>query len=142
MGRIFYIAMISAVLDRFSRCFHYCVAAAEHFIIYTNNMKKLKGSWRKMKKKIFNFFPETFENSKFVPQDSLIFRKLKYVPMSAYYGFVREIWRIKEVLVYLFLTQFTCIFLKWVYQELFKPSYLLNEIIICRYGHIFEFPKD
>ena len=100
------ILIIFSLMWREYRAHFYFIGV--HYL-YPNEMKIPKWSWRKMKKKIFNFFPGAFENSKFVPQDSLIFRKLKYVPMSAYYDFVREIWRIKEVLVYLFLTQFTCI---------------------------------
>ena len=52
-----------------------------------------------MKKKILNFFPGVFENPKYLLQDYLIFRKLEYVPMSAYYVFVTDIRRIREVLV-------------------------------------------
>ena len=54
------------------------VEIAEHSIIIS------KGIWRKMKKKIFNFFPRLFETIKSIPLRSPIFRKLKYVPISIF----------------------------------------------------------
>ena len=52
-----------------------------------------------MKKKIFNFFPGVFEISKPALVGSIILQKLKYVPIYAYHNFVKEILRMKEVLV-------------------------------------------
>ena len=61
-----------------------------------------------MKKKIFNFFPGVFEISKPALVGSIILQKLKYVPIYAYHNFVKEILRMKEVLVQYCVHPFRC----------------------------------
>ena len=84
------IFVIISLIWRKYRALHY---------LYLNEIKIPKWSWRKMKKKIFNFFPGVFEISKPALVGSIILRKLKYVPIYAYHNFVKEILRMKEVLV-------------------------------------------
>ena len=76
----------------FSLIFWQFVETSEHSIILNFKVIILKGSWRKMKKKIFNFFPGQFETIKSIPLRSPIFRKLKYVPMSGFEGLGRDLW--------------------------------------------------
>ena len=68
------------------------VETAEHSIILNFEVKILKGSWIKMERKIFNFFPGQFEKIQSIPLRSPIFRKLKYVPVLECDGLILDVW--------------------------------------------------
>ena len=103
-----YILIISSLMRREYRALYY---------LYPNEMKILKWSLRKMRRNFPTFYLQQLKN---FLQDSIIFRKLKYVPMSVYYVFVTGIWRIKRG-----IPTFTAIYmiLKRVYQEFFLKKW-------------------